>query len=125
MEANGSDAGARYQLGETYVKQGEIRQAKEEQKVLQDQDQELAAKLLASIKKREKAAGGGGGGGGQRQLERELDRKAREIYLRNTGRNPGVTSAPPPTAYRPPAPKPKPLQDLQFQKVGPTTVKQR
>jgi len=117
LKANSNDAEARYQLGEAYVKLGDAKNAREQQKALKDQDQELAKKLLASINR---ISGGG------RSLERQIDEEARRIRIRR-GEIPatGGPSRKPPTAYQPPAPKPQPSQDVQFQKAGPTTVIQR
>ena len=46
MKANGNDAAARFQLGEAYLKQGEIKQAREEHKVLQGPGSGIGRKLL-------------------------------------------------------------------------------
>jgi serine/threonine protein kinase/lipopolysaccharide biosynthesis regulator YciM len=104
LKANPNDAEVRYQLGEAYVKLGEVKQARDEQKVLKDQDPEKAKQLLASIDKRK-------GGGGGRSLERQIDEEAKRIRMRRgeippTGARATKAPAPPRTQQPPPKPAP-------------------
>jgi tetratricopeptide (TPR) repeat protein len=121
LEADANDAEARYQLGEAYLKSGEKTKAKEEQKILQGQNDELAQKLLAAIKKQEMPAGGGGG---QRQLERQLDEDAMRIRIKR-GEIPSAGAAPrrtpPPAQAATPRATPPPAQAATPKATSPPT----
>jgi serine/threonine protein kinase/Flp pilus assembly protein TadD len=122
VKANGNDPKTRYQLGEAYVKLGEIKQAREEQKVLKDQDQDLAKQLLALINKHS--------GGGGKSLGRQIDDLAKKIRIQRgeippsgaTPRSPSTPSRPTTSGATPPA-KPEAGVGWKIEKRGEVQIK--
>ena len=101
VQANGNDAAARFQLGKAYVHLGEINPAREELRVLKDQDQKLADTLAALIKDKAQPKRR------PRQLEDEIDREAKRILERRKQQEQSAVQAPPreePRVQPPPRP---------------------
>jgi len=103
VQANGNDAAARFQLGKAYVKLGEINPAREELRVLKDQDQKLADTLAALIKDKAQPKRR------PRQLEDDIELEAKRILERRKQQEQSAVQAPPreePRVQPPPRPVP-------------------
>jgi serine/threonine protein kinase len=114
-DANPGDAALRYHAGEAYVKADEIKKAREEHKILQDLDQELAKKLLASINRRS---------GKGRSMGRQIDDLATRIRIQRGEITPDGQPIRKPQKRRAPSASPTPRPPVAQAPAGPAPAAQ-